>query len=62
MDLSTVHHGIVKRRPKKRVGRGIVHAISLARLHISKLTASPSVVNHPSTAGTRVLVAAIGAV
>jgi large subunit ribosomal protein L15 len=23
MDLSTVHHGIVKRRPKKRVGRGI---------------------------------------
>jgi large subunit ribosomal protein L15 len=23
MDLSTVHHGVVKRRPKKRVGRGI---------------------------------------
>ena len=23
MDLTTVHHGIAKRRPKKRVGRGI---------------------------------------
>src|SRR6478752_1232084 len=23
MDLTTVHHGVAKRRPKKRVGRGI---------------------------------------
>jgi large subunit ribosomal protein L15 len=48
MDLTTVHHGVAKRRPKKRVGRGIGSGHGKTSTRGSKGQYASAGAGHPS--------------
>ena len=53
MDLSTVHHGVTKRKPKKRVGRGIGsgHGKTATRGHKGQYASAGAKIFHGSFEG-----------